>query len=122
VDTIVHAVPREGYKNLYSGGEPLFILGPEQAAILGKERITKKRLKKLIYEGTKIPLRLLQPETIDLIRGRRARLFAGRRRVTEIPIADRAEDIQLVVAGGAGNHTVFLPTWGDTRCVTVRIG
>ena len=121
VDTIVRSVPREGYKNLYSGGEPLFVLGPEQAAILGREGVSKKNLKKLIFQGTKVPLNLFHPETVELIRGRRARLFAGRRKIVEIPIADREEDIQVIVAGGAGNHTVFLPTWGDTRCVTMKI-
>ena len=121
VETIVRSVPREGYKNLYSGGEPLFILGPEQAAILGRERMSKKKLKKLIFEGTKIPLGLFHPETLELMRGRRPRLFSRGGKVTAIPIADRAEDIQIIVAGGAGNHTVFLPTWGDTRCVTVKV-
>ena len=122
VETIVRSVPREGCKNLYSGGEPLFVLGPEQAAILGREGYTKRKVKQLIFEGTKVPLRLFDPATVELIKGRRARIFAGRRKVAAIPIADRAQDIQLIVAGGAGNHTVFLPTWGDTRCVTVKIG
>ena len=122
VDTIVRSVPREGHKNLYSGGEPLFVLGPEQAAILGSEGLSKKQLKRRIFDGTKVPLRLFHPETVELIKGRRPGVFTGRRRITEIPIADRAEDIQVIVAGGAGNHTVFLPTWGDTRCVSVKIG
>lgn len=39
-----------------------------------------------------------------------------------IPIADRAEDIMIVVAGGAGPHSVFIPTFGgDTSAVTVPI-
>lgn len=122
VDTIARSVPHEGYKNLYSGGEPLFVLGPEQAAILGREQVSKSDLKKRIFQGTMIPLRLFHAETVELIKGRRPRLFAGRRKTTEIPIADRAEDIQVIIAGGAGNHTVFLPTWGDTRCITVKIG
>jgi len=121
LDTIIHSIPREGYKNLYSGGEPLFIFGPEQASILGGEGLSKKEVKRIIFQGTKVPLALFNSETVELIKGRRAQWFSGALETREVPIADREEDIQIVVAGGAGNHTVFIPTWGDTRCVTVRL-
>ena len=121
LDTVIHAVPREGYKNLYSGGEPLLIFGPEQAAILGEAGLSKQDVRRIIFEGTRIPIALFNPETVELMRGRRPRVFAEASETTTIPIADRAEDIQIIVAGAAGNHTVFLPTWGDTRCVTVEI-
>lgn len=121
LDTIVRAIPKEGYKNLYSGGEPLLILGPEQAAILGAEGLSKKDVKRIIFEGAKVPVGVFNPETVDLIKGRRPGLFPKGQEIKEVPIADREEDIQIIVAGGAGNHTVFVPTWGDTRCVTLRI-
>jgi len=121
LDAIIRAIPREGYKNLYSGGEPLLVIAPEQASILGKEGLSKRDVKRIIFEGTKIPLTLFDPETVQLIAGRRSRLFTEAPDRTEIPIADRVEDIQVVVAGAAGNHTVFMPTWGDTRCVTLKI-
>jgi hypothetical protein len=121
LDTIIHSIPREGYKNLYSGGEPLFILGPEQASILGGGGWSKKDVKRIIFQGTKVPLALFNSETVELIMGRRAQWFSVARETLDVPIADREEDIQIVVAGGAGNHTVFIPTWGDTRCVTVRL-
>ena len=121
LDTVIHAIPREGYKNLYSGGEPLLIFGPEQAAILGEAGLSKQDVRRIIFEGTRIPIALFNPETVELMRGRRPRVFAEAGETTTIPIADRAEDIQIIVAGAAGNHTVFFPTWGDTHCVTVEI-
>ena len=122
LDTLLHAIPREGHKNLYSGGEPLLIIGPEQAAILGKEGISKAALKQEIFDGTRVPVTLFNLETLELIRGRRPRCFAGSGAPAAIPIADQPQDIQIVVAGGAGNHSVFVPTWGDTRCVTAPTG
>jgi hypothetical protein len=121
VDTIIRAIPREGHKNLYSGGEPMLILGPEQAAILGREKISKEALKRKVFEGTRVELATLDPHTVALIKSRRAAHFPAGRKTTRIPIADRPQDIQILVAGGAGNHSVFLPTWGDTRCVTLPI-
>lgn len=119
--TIVRAIPREGFKNLYSGGEPLLIFGPEQASILGGEGLSKQEVKRIIFEGTKVAVSRFDPETLELVKGRRSALRAAGGGIREVPIADRAEDIQIIVAGGAGNHTVFVPTWGDTRCVTVRV-
>jgi hypothetical protein len=119
--TIVAAIPREGYKNLYSGGEPLLIIGPEQAAILGREGYSKDDVRRFIFEGTQIPLKLFNRDTLQLIRSRRPRLYSTKRKIAAIPIADSADDIQIIVAGAAGNHSVFVPTWGDTRCVTVEI-
>jgi hypothetical protein len=121
LNTLVHAIPREGYKNLYSGGEPLIIFGPEQAAILGAAGLTKNDVKRIVFDRTRVPLALLSPETVTLMRGRRQQWFSSQMETDAVPIADRPEDVQIIVAGGAGNHTVFVPTWGDTRCVTVKL-
>ena len=119
--TVIHSAPREGYKNLYSGGGPLIIFGPEQASILGKAKLSKKDIKRLVFEGSKVPIDVFNPETVTLMKGRRQKYFAGTKNPREVAIADSAEDIEILVAGGAGNHSVFLPSWGDTRCVTVAI-
>jgi len=121
LSTLVNAIPREGCKNLYSGGEPLIIFGPEQAAILAAGGLTKHDVKRIVFERARVPLSLLDPETVTLMRGRRNEWFSNHAAIDAIPLADRPEDIQIIVAGGAGNHTVFVPTWGDTRCVTLKL-
>jgi hypothetical protein len=120
LNTLVQAIPRDGFKNLYSGGEPLLVFGPEQAAILAAGGLSKKDVKRAFFDRTRVPLDLLNPETISLLSGRRAKWFETGTPLS-IPIADSEDHVQIIVAGGAGNHTAFLPTWGDTRCVTVRI-
>ena len=120
LDALVRAIPREGLKNLYSGGEPLIVFGPEQATILAREGLEKRDVKEIFFERTKIALDTLDRETVALVKGRRASLFM-RDDLRALPIADSIDHVQILVAGGAGNHTVFVPTWGDTVCVTERI-
>jgi hypothetical protein len=36
-------------------------------------------------------------------------------------IRTRAEDINIIVAGGAGKHSLFIPTFGATASVTVPL-
>ena len=120
LDALANAIPREGLKNLYSGGEPLLIFGPEQADVLGAAGLSKRDVKQAFFERTKVPLDLLNRDTIALLKGRRPQWFSDGEPAA-VPLADRIDDVQIVVSGGPGNHTVFVPTWGDTRCVTVKI-
>src|SRR4029450_10238866 len=39
---------------------------------------------------------------------------------SSIPIARRLEDLAILVAGGAGRHSVYLPGWG-ARSVTRKV-
>ena len=35
-----------------------------------------------------------------------------------LPVVERAADINIIVAGGAGKHSLFIPSFGITRSVT----
>ena len=39
-----------------------------------------------------------------------------------VPVTDRWEDHHVVVVGGTGIHSIFLPSYGATRSVTQPIG
>ena len=41
---------------------------------------------------------------------------------TLLPIAPTPDEIGIVVAGGPGTHSVYVPTFGQTRAVSRRIG
>jgi len=38
-----------------------------------------------------------------------------------LPVVARSEDINIIVAGGAGKHSLFIPSVGITRSVTKPI-
>ena len=40
---------------------------------------------------------------------------------TLLTIATRAEDIHLIVAGGPGTHSVYVPCFGNSRAVSVEV-
>jgi hypothetical protein len=40
---------------------------------------------------------------------------------TLLPISEKPEDLSLVVAGGPGSHSVFIPVSAYTRSVTTEI-
>jgi hypothetical protein len=38
-----------------------------------------------------------------------------------VPIVEKPQDIQIVVSGGAGKHSAFIPTFGLQKSVTRKI-
>jgi hypothetical protein len=40
---------------------------------------------------------------------------------TLLTIAPQPEDLQLIVAGGPGTHSVYVPCFGNSRAVTVEV-
>ena len=48
--------------------------------------------------------------------------FSGRSPHDTVGIARAPEDVMVVVAGGPGNHSAIVPTFGATRSVTRNRG
>lgn len=106
--------------NAQVGGAPSLILGPEHAAVLAQDRLTKRDVKRRLHELAMIPLAEFSPDTVaQRVRERRSRYFADGE-PTAVPIADSPDDINVLVAGGAGAHSVYCPSFGPSTRPTIR--
>jgi hypothetical protein len=108
-----------GSNNAYYAGEPLIAFGPEHAATLAAGGYSKADVKRYIFEHATLPLDSFSRENVD----RRFRVKFAERYATAgadapVPMAQRAEDIMIIVLGGAGKHSMYIPTFGETRSVT----
>ncbi|HEX7215352.1 MAG TPA: hypothetical protein VF578_14160 [Methylomirabilota bacterium] len=110
-----------GSNNIYLGGEPLVILGPEHAATVAEGGWSKDDFKRALWERAQVPLSRFDPSNIERFAVIHPAGFKDRPPETRAPIARQWSDIMIVVAGGAGKHSVFVPTFGATRSVTRRI-
>jgi hypothetical protein len=110
-----------GSNNIYLGGEPLVILGPEHAATVAGGGFSKDDFKRALWERAQVPLSRFDPSNIERFAVIHPAGFKDRPPETPAPIARQWADIMIVVAGGAGKHSVFVPTFGATRSVTRRI-
>jgi len=110
--TIAGTIATQGNNNvLYQVGEPLVIIGPEHAATIARDGFSKQDVKSFLWENARIPCGKFSRE-------HRKQRFASFKEEALVPIARRKEDIMIVVAGGAGKHSMFIPTFGDSRAVT----
>ncbi len=111
-----------GSNNFYLRGEPVLALGPEHAATIAGDGHTKADVKRRIVELARKPVRRLKLGAMWGMQtwGEEIAKNEGDDDF-EIPLLDGPQDLLLIVTGGAGKHSCYLPTFGPTRSVTRRI-
>jgi hypothetical protein len=110
-----------GHNNIIFPTGPLFVVSPEHAAIMARDGIGKTDIRNAVFERARIPVTRFAKRSVQGLHHRRARWFAEVGDPDHIGIADRPQDIHIVVAGGAGIHSLFVPTAFSFRPVTRRI-
>jgi hypothetical protein len=121
VTTVAGTAAIAGSNNLYLGGEPLIVLGPEHAATVASSGWSKGDFKRALWDRARVPIGDITPENIERFATIHPDGFKDRPAGALAPIARDWRDIMIIVAGGAGKHSVFIPTFGSTRSVTRRI-
>ncbi|MGA7429138.1 MAG: hypothetical protein WBD33_07255 [Xanthobacteraceae bacterium] len=121
LEHFIGATTALGHNNIIFPTGPLFIVSPEHAGTLARDGIGKKEIRNAVFERARIPLSRFAKRSVEGLRHRRSRWFAEVGDPDHIGVADRPEDITVVVAGGAGIHSLFVPTAFSYRPVTRRI-
>jgi len=103
------------------GGAPWLIFAPEHAQILKRAGLSKTQVKQGLWERSKLAVSRLAVEDIGHMKNARAGELGEIGPQTLLPVSVRPEDINFIVAGGAGTHSVYLPNTGHGRSVTCEI-
>jgi hypothetical protein len=122
--TIASSMASMGSNNAYLYGEPILALGPEHAAILARDGLSKDEIRRTLWRQARIPrsqweaggMYRMMPNSEDLFTGEPA-----------LPMFRRPEDLMVIVVGAAGRHSCWMPTFGAmtksvTRALTLADG
>lgn len=117
--TIAGTVSAVGANTMYRAGPFALVLGPEHAATLHRDGWTIEAIRERVFEDSAIP----EAQVSD---GNR-RHYADR---NQLPVKGRfylcptPEDIHVIVSGGEGKHSAYVPSFGYTRVCSqpVRTG
>lgn len=108
-----------GSNNWYYESEAVVALGPEHARMLAQSGLSKDDVKKALYASATIPLSTYSDENVEeRFRKRDPSRYAHASPDVPLTIVQRPEDLIVLVLGGLGKHSMFLPTFGATRAVT----
>jgi len=116
-ETMVHP-PSNEYCH---GGEPWLMIGPEHAHILANGGYDKARVKAKLWELTKMPAGRMSVKDLLRVRESRTPELGEITDETLLTIAHRPDDIMLMVAGGPGTHSVYVPCFGNSVAITREI-
>jgi hypothetical protein len=110
-----------GHQNVQLGGGPLLVICPEHAQIIAEGGFSKNDVREFLYENSRVRISEFPPETLNgMVRHRRPRRFTSENPNSAVPLADSPSDIQIVVAGGAGPHSLVAPSFGEATMVPVH--
>jgi hypothetical protein len=98
-----------GHNNVIFPTGPLLVIGPEHAGVLARDGFDKPAIRKAIFERARIPLSRFAARTVRGLHHRRSRWFELYPEADHIGVADDASHVSIVVAGGAGIHSQFVP-------------
>jgi hypothetical protein len=118
---ITNTVASMGANNAYLRNSDYFVgLGPEHARILADAGWTIPDIQSHIHRNATIPYRTWRRGSMFGIFPQPLTLQVAADD-DPVPMSDRPEDVRIVVVGGPGRHSVWIPTVAIGRSVTRRI-
>ncbi len=86
------------------------VFGPEHAATVASGGFGKAEIRRALWERARIPWDQVPSEWRQ-----------GLAPLPDIPVARHPREIVILVAGGAGKHSCWMPSMGSTAMVTRRV-
>jgi hypothetical protein len=100
--------------------EVLWVICPEHAAILARDGFIKDKLRAELFALARVPYDKIAADNLELLAKRRPQWFKPGA-MHEVGVVDRSEDIWIVIAGGAGAKSAYIPGRTGTRMQTVAV-
>jgi hypothetical protein len=110
-----------GNRNINGKGQPLLILAPQHARLIALGGYSKADLKQFIWDHARVPVRDIPRGNLVNYSVHNMKMYADMDDDCGMPIAERAEDIVIVVMGGVGTHSLSVQTRLASENVTVPI-
>ena len=101
--------------------EVMFVVCPEHATIFAAGGYSKDAIRQELFDMARVPHEKISDENLELLSKRRP-LWFKEGTAREVGAVDCPENIWLVVAGGAGAKSAYIPGRTGTRMQTVAVG
>ena len=83
--------------------------------------LSKDEVKRGIWEQSKMEAGRFARKDFDRAKHTREKELGGFAPDTPVPISPTPGEIGIIVAGGPGTHSVYVPTFGQTRAVSRKV-
>jgi hypothetical protein len=120
--TIAQTIASIGTNNAYLHNSDYFVvLCPEHASLLGRFGWSRRDVQEYLFERARLPFRVWRQGGLYGMIPQHRYLDAADDDLL-VPMSGRADDINVLVAGGGGRHSSWIPTFAkNCRSVTVQL-
>ncbi len=121
LNTLAQTMATVGNNNLYVGGDHFVVFGPEHARAVADSGFSREDVQGYLFEHARVPLDRISAQKLDELTswgGYADQLDEWRGR---IPLAREAALLRVLVAGGAGKHSCWIPTFAVGFSQTRRV-
>ncbi|MGZ5143204.1 MAG: hypothetical protein ACXWCP_06550, partial [Burkholderiales bacterium] len=119
--TLVHSIAYVGNRNINGKGQPLLILAPQHARLISLGGYSKADVKQFVWEHARVRFADIPRGNLVNYSQHNLKLYADVDDDSGVPIAEKPEDIVIVVMGGVGTHSLSVQTRLASENVTVPI-
>jgi hypothetical protein len=121
LNTIAQTMATVGNNNLYVGGDHFIVFGPEHAQAVARSGFSREDVQHYLYEHARVAVDRVSPQKLEELTSwggyaNQLAAWGGR-----IPLARGVELLRVLVAGGAGKHSCWIPTFAVGYSQTRRI-
>jgi hypothetical protein len=113
--TIAGTISEVGSNNIYGKGPFFVVLGPEHAATIHRDGLSIPDIQHELHERSRIPVSRVSNENREAYKDTRPIVD------NHYYLAPTKDDIHVLVAGGPGKHSAFIPSFGMTAAPSVKI-
>lgn len=120
LDTVVSSMRAGGISGYYyqaRGASPVVVLGPEHAEEIAAGGFGRKEVKEYLFQHARLPLGELKGRGHWGARSWPEE-FEGQDDDYLVPLVSSPDRLLLVVAGGDGRHSSWMPAWSATQRAT----
>ncbi|MFV0299119.1 MAG: hypothetical protein ACK5JT_23705 [Hyphomicrobiaceae bacterium] len=116
IETIAATMSEAGANNVYLQGPSFVVLGPEHAKTMARDGYTPQMIQEALFEGSKVHISRISAENLQ------SWAEQDRKPINDhyYP-ANSPESINVVVAGGPGKHSLYIPSFGNTAASSQRV-
>ena len=120
---ICTSMGHSGHNGIYHKGDIFLVLCPEHADLLASAGYDRKRIREQIWETARIPGKNLGGDCYEHFTGRWPddEPRPPEMETSLLALTRTPEQIHVLVAGGAGKHSSWIPTFGLSYSATVEL-
>ncbi len=119
--TFARVMTNGGNRSLNGRAQQVLLVAPEHANYVASHGFSKEDVRDFLYQVARVPIHEFPKDNWDSFSGWHKKLFANVSEHVTIPVVREKNDLNIIVHGGIGPHSLYVPGCLPANPATVLI-